>query len=122
MAAMHISILEDTELTAKVSLTGKLDIAGADVVALPLATLSGSKRGLLIDMSGVTFITSIGIRHLVSASKALMRRGGRLVLLKPNETVVDVLLAAGVSDLMTIVQSEAEAVAAVQLNKGDPRA
>jgi anti-sigma B factor antagonist len=122
MAAMHISILEDAGPTAKVSLTGKLDIAGADVVALPLATLSGSKRGLLIDMSGVTFISSIGIRHLVSASKALMRRGGRLVLLKPNETVVDVLLAAGVSDLMTIVQSEAEAVAAVQLNEGDPRA
>jgi anti-anti-sigma factor len=85
---MHISILEDAGPIAKVSLTGKLDIAGADVVALPLATLSGSKRGFVIDMSGVTFIASIGIRHLVSTSKALLRRGGRLVLLKPNQKLL----------------------------------
>jgi anti-anti-sigma factor len=110
---MHISILEDAGATARVSLSGKLDIAGAEVVALPLATLSGSKRGLLIDMSGVTFIYSIGIRHLLSASKALMRRGGVLVLLNPNEAVLGVLVDAGVSDMMTIVHSEAEAATAV---------
>jgi len=114
---MRISILEDAGPTARVSLTGKLDIAGADVIALPLATLSGSKSGLLIDMSGVTFITSIGIRHLVSASKVLARRSGRLVLLKPTEAVAEVLIASGVSDLLTVVYSEREAVAAMQTTR-----
>jgi len=111
---MHISILDDTGPTAKLSLQGKLDIAGADEVAAPLASLSSTKRDLLIDMAGVTFLTSPGIRQLVAASRALARAGGRLVLLKPNETVVDVLRVTGVCDLMTIVASEGEAAAALQ--------
>jgi anti-sigma B factor antagonist len=102
---MQIQIAEDTGTTAKVVLTGKLDIAGAEVVALPLATLSGAKSALTVDMSGVTFIASIGIRHLVSASKALRRRGGGLTLLDPNEIVTEVLNTTGVTDLMTITRS-----------------
>ena len=83
---MQISIADEAGLTARVTLSGKLDIAGADVVALPLATLAGSKKNVLIDMSGVSFLASMGIRHLVFTSRALMRRGGRLLLLSPNET------------------------------------
>jgi stage II sporulation protein AA (anti-sigma F factor antagonist) len=111
---MHISVVEDAGPTAKLTLEGKLDIVGADEIAAPLAVLSKTKSALLLDMAGVTFLTSPGIRQLVTASKALARSGGRLVLLKPNETVVDVLVVAGVSDLMTIVQSEADAAAALQ--------
>jgi anti-anti-sigma factor len=107
---MQISI-EDAGETARVVLNGKLDISGADVVAMPLATLSGGKRGLVIDMAAVTFLASIGIRHLATAAKALTRRGGRLVLLNPNDMVTDVLTTTGVNDLMPIVRSEAEAIA-----------
>ena len=111
---MQISIADDPGPIAKVVLAGKLDISGADTIALPLATLSGSKNAVLIDMTGVTFLASIGIRHLVLASKALARRGGRLVLLNPNEMVTDVLVTSGVSDLMNIVRSESEADAALK--------
>ncbi len=111
---MHIAILEDAGRTAKLSLTGKLDIVGAGAVAASLATLAKTKRGLMIDMAGVTFLTSPGIRQLVATSKTLARGGGRLVLLKPNDTVVDVLVVTGVHELMIIVQSEADAEAALQ--------
>jgi anti-anti-sigma factor len=110
---MQITIVDDSGPTAKVALSGKLDIAGAETVALPLATLSRAKTGLLIDMAGVTFIASIGIRHLVSASKTLARRGGRLVLLNPNPMVNDVLTTSGVVEFMPIVRSDAEAAAAL---------
>jgi stage II sporulation protein AA (anti-sigma F factor antagonist) len=99
--------------TARVALSGRLDIAGAEVVALPLATLAGAKQGLIIDMSGVNFIASIGIRHLVSAAKALSRRNGRLVLLNPVALVVEVLETSGLTDILPIVHSESEALAAV---------
>src|SRR5580658_3328652 len=102
---MQISIADDTGPTAKMVLVGKLDIAGAEVIALPLATLSGSKSGVLIDMAGVSFLASIGIRHLVSASKALRRRGGSLVLLNPNDMVTEVLVSSGVDDMMKIVRN-----------------
>jgi anti-sigma B factor antagonist len=106
---MQITIVDDTGTTAKVVLNGKLDIAGSEVIALPLATLAGGKSGLLVDMAGVSFLASIGIRHLVAASKALARRGGRLVLLSPTQMVADVLTTSGVVELMPIVHSEAEA-------------
>ena len=108
---MQISISDEPGPTAKVGLVGKLDIAGAEVIALPLATLAGGKNGIVIDMSGVTFISSIGIRHLVSATKTLSRRGGKLILVNPSDLVRDVLVTSGVSDLMPIVQNESEAYA-----------
>ena len=111
---MHIDIEEDGNQSARVVLIGKLDIAGAEEIALPLAALSGGKSGVTIDMSGVTFIASIGIRHLVSASKALRRRGGALELLNPNDMVTEVLVSTGVSDFMIITRTDGSVGAAAK--------
>lgn len=100
---MQIAINESGP-TVTVVLTGRLDISGADVVALPLATLSGAKDSLVVDMAGVSFIASIGLRHLVSAAKAIGRRGGTLVLINPNPAVVEVITTSGLNDLLPIEQ------------------
>jgi anti-anti-sigma factor len=110
---MEIVTSEDRGTTARVALTGRLDIVGAERIALPLATLAGAKQGLIVDMSGVSFIASIGIRHLVSTAKALSRRKGLLVLLNPTEMVVEILTSSGLTDLLPIVRSDSEAVAAL---------
>ena len=110
---MEIVTSEDLGTTARVALSGRLDIAGAEAIALPLSTLAGAKQGLIVDMSGVSFIASIGIRHLVTAAKALSRRGGRLVLLNPTALVTEVLATSGLTDLLPIVKSQAEAEAAL---------
>jgi anti-anti-sigma factor len=108
---MQITISDDSGPTAKVGLVGRLDIAGAEVVALPLATLAGGKTSVIVDMSGVTFVASIGLRHLVLATKALSRRGGKLVLVNPTDLVRDVLVTTGLTDMMPIVATESEAYA-----------
>jgi anti-anti-sigma factor len=115
---MEIITTEIGSSGARVALSGRLDIVGAEVVALPLATLAGAKKGLIIDMSAVSFIASIGIRHLVSAAKAQSRRGGRLVLLNPNSLVVEVLTTSGLTNLLPIVHSETEAASAVGVAPG----
>jgi anti-sigma B factor antagonist len=102
---MQIAI-NDAGTTATVTLTGRLDILGAEAVALPLAALSGSKSGLFIEMTGVTFIASIGLRHLVAAAKAVGRRGGRLVLLNPNPAVAEVITTSGLADLLKIERGD----------------
>ncbi|MGA8611370.1 MAG: STAS domain-containing protein [Xanthobacteraceae bacterium] len=96
---MQIAI-KDAGSTATMTMVGRLDILGAEAVALPLATLSGSKNGLYIDMAGVTFVASIGLRHLVSAAKAVGRRGGRLVVLNPNAAVAEVITTSGLTGLL----------------------
>jgi anti-anti-sigma factor len=115
---MEIVTSEDRGATARVALTGRLDIVGAEVIALPLATLAGAKQGLILDMSGVSFIASIAIRHLVSAAKALSRRNGRLVLLNPSEMVAEVVTTAGLTSLLPIVRSDSEAFAALDALRG----
>jgi len=105
---MQISINDEGQ-TAQVALVGRLDIQGAEAVAMPLAALSGAKQNILIDMSQVSFLASIGIRHLVSATKAVSRRGGRVILVGPQEVVREVLTTAGLATLLPMVASESEA-------------
>ena len=101
---MEIAI-KDAGLTATITLIGRLDILGAESIDLPLATLSGSKNEIIIDMAGVTFIASIGLRHLVSAAKAVQRRGGRLTLLNPTAAVGEVITTSGLTILLPIERS-----------------
>jgi anti-sigma B factor antagonist len=98
---MEIAV-NDTGSAATVVLTGRLDISGAEAVALPLATLSGGKTSLKIDMTGVTFVASIGLRHLVMAAKALRRRGGTLVLVNPTTAVAEVITISGLGELLPV--------------------
>ena len=113
---MQITVSEFGDAAKKVVLTGKLDIAGAEKIELPLATVAGSKTNIVVDMVGVDFIASIGIRHLVMAAKTVARASRKLILLDPNPMVTDVLLTAGLSDFLPIVRSEDEARAAFAAN------
>ena len=112
---MQITISEFGDAAKKVVLIGKLDIAGAEKIGLPLATVAGSKTNIVIDMMAVDFIASIGIRHLVMAAKTASRASYKLILLDPNPIVTDVLVTAGLGDLLPIVRSEGEARAAFAL-------
>src|SRR5262249_11800299 len=115
---MEITILDFGDSGKKVMLTGKLDIVGAQKIELPLATLAGTRSNIVIDMGGVDFIASIGIRQLVMASKAVARGAGKLVLLDPTPLVTDVLVTSGLLDLLPIVRSEDEARAALSRPAG----
>jgi anti-sigma B factor antagonist len=108
---MQITISDFGGLGKKIALVGKLDIAGAEAIGLPLAAIAGTKTSIVVDMIGVDFIASIGIRHLVMAAKSVARGTGRLVLLDPNPMVTEVLAASGLEDLLPIVRSEDEALA-----------
>jgi len=66
----------------------------------------------VVDLGGVDFIASIGIRHLVMAAKTVARGTGKLVLLAPNPMVTEILVIAGLDQLLPIVRSEGEARAA----------
>jgi len=110
---MDISIRDFGDIGTRVILIGKLDIAGAEKIDTPLAAVAGSRGNIVVDMAGVSFIASIGIRHLVIAAKTVARRSSRLVLLNPNPLVTDVLVTAGLEDLLPIVRSEDEARAAL---------
>lgn len=95
----------------KVTLAGSLDIAGANEIDLPFSVLAGKHDRVLVDISGVTFLASMGVRVLVKAAKAQAGRGGKMVLLNPPDAARRVLESIGVDAIVPIASSESEAQA-----------
>ena len=106
---MEISVDQGAGHASIVALKGKLDIQGAEKIAVPFAAATGAAQNLIVDMTGVTFIASIGIRSLVSSAKAMSRKGGRLVLCGLSEPVHEVLQVSGITDLLLIAKGRDEA-------------
>ena len=106
---MDITISKFGDIGTRVVLVGKLDIAGAEKIATPLAAVAGARNNVVVDMGAVDFIASIGIRHLVMAAKTVARTSRMLILLDPNPIVSEALVRAGLGDLLPIVRSEDEA-------------
>jgi anti-sigma B factor antagonist len=106
---MKVTISEFEGPCTKVTLLGKLDIAGVETIKAPLAAVAATQTRIVIDMAGVNFIASIGIRSLVLAAEAVARSSGRLVLLRPTPLVAEVLQTLGLEQLLPIAGSEEEA-------------
>jgi anti-sigma B factor antagonist len=97
----------------KVTLSGRLDIQGTEEIDLKFTSHTANQRSVIIDMSAVTFLASLGIRTLLLAAKTIGRRGGKMVLLSPDEHVTGVLETAGIDTLIPIHRSLPDACAAV---------
>ena len=66
---------------------------------------------LVLEMDGTDFLSSAGVRVLISAQKALKPRGGKLVIAQPSERVKDVLDLAGLESLFPVYDSTVAALA-----------
>jgi anti-anti-sigma factor len=96
-------------------LIGRMDIEGADQVDLRLNVAAAEDGALLIvDLSEVDFMSSIGIGGLVRVANAIRRRGGNLVLLNPQSIVRLVLETTHIYEVIAICNSLDEAMSAVQ--------
>ena len=94
----------------KLKLAGRLDINGAAAAEIPIALAAKNSRSLIIDMSEVSYVASLGVRHLVMAAKALDRAGGKLVLFAVNEPITEVLTTMGIAELIPMAPTEAAAL------------
>ena len=68
------------------------------------------ERRLVVDASGLTYVSSCGLRLLLQAAKQLEQRSGRMVLCALQEPVMRVLKIAGFVSLLSISSSVEEAV------------
>jgi anti-anti-sigma factor len=98
----------------KITLDGRLDVEGTQAIDLKFTALTAGKRaGILVDMTGVGFLSSIGIRTLLTSAKVASNRGGKLVLVSPQPMVRDVLDRSGVSSLVPVYADQASALEAI---------
>ena len=84
------------------ALAGRLDTLTAPELEKELkASLDGVSE-LLFDMEELEYISSAGLRVLLSAQK-IMNRQGEMRLCGVGETIMEILDVTGFSDILTIV-------------------
>jgi anti-sigma B factor antagonist len=108
MAALEVTDLENNVRCIK--LGGRLDIQGTGELETPFTAKSAtSKSKIIVDISNVEFMASIGIRLLLSSAKAQDRRGGKMILLNPQPLVEETLKVAGIDKLIPVYNDFAQA-------------
>jgi anti-anti-sigma factor len=94
-----------------IAISGRLDVDGTDSVADKLVELvKAAKKGVVVDLSSLKFLASIGIRTLIQAAKDLKARGGKMVLVVDSDsTVMMSIKATGVDQLMPVFDDSSDA-------------
>ena len=111
---MELHFSETDDGIRMIRLTGKLDIVGVRQIEAEFADrCSGDNARVIVDLAGVDFLTSIGIRMLLLTSKSIASRGGKMVLLNPRELVREELLLTGVGESVPVLSDFGEALSAL---------
>ncbi|MDT8357631.1 MAG: STAS domain-containing protein, partial [Methanomicrobiaceae archaeon] len=97
------------------SLEGRLDMQGAlDFEELIREEVRGPDNAVVLDMSGVSYLSSAGIRAIVRLEKILKPRGGGLHIAGVQPYALSVLELTGFSNLLSLHSTPDEAVHAAR--------
>jgi anti-sigma B factor antagonist len=97
----------------RAALIGRMDIEGALAIDDSFRVLSHLRRRLVVDLAGLTFMASMGLRTLVMAARSLADLGGRMTLANPQPNVEKVLETSGIGELLGVHPTVESAIAAL---------
>ena len=90
---------------------GRVDSATAPDLENALKQLvEGDKTQIVLDLKDVEYMSSAGLRAMVSTLKAVKRINGDLRLCTPSPRVAEVLRLAGLNSIFSIYPTQADAV------------
>ncbi len=110
---MDMTVKEAADGVTEVGLDGRFDIAGAQQVDARFAELAEKAKILVIDLSKVTFLASLGVRTLMVTAKTITRRGDYVAVAGAEEGVEKVLRLTGFDELVGLYPDAAQASAAL---------
>jgi anti-anti-sigma factor len=91
----------------------RFDTAAAPEVESALKKIiSNREKKIICDFSGTEYINSPGLKVLLSATKAIMREGGRIILCSLRPSVTQVFEIAGFTQIFSIFSSRDDALRA----------
>jgi anti-anti-sigma factor len=103
-------IHEDVQLTVRVeqdgdalvvSAFGELNLSNAKTLEAELRrAIAGDASGVILDLGGVSFIDSSGLRVVLLMAKQSLRNGGRVRLLRGSAPVERAIEGSGVEHLL----------------------
>lgn len=97
-----MDIVKKTEgTTLEMVLNGRIDTTTAPVLESELNASINGVTALVLDFTGVQYISSAGLRILLSAQK-VMNKQGSMVLRGVNDDIRDVFEITGFIDILTL--------------------
>ncbi len=109
-----MSISPISERLVKVTLAGRLDTPGVGRVETRfLASLVPEGNSAIVDLSQVNFVSSLGIRMILSAARSLKARQATLAIYGAQASVAQVFDFAALGQIIPICPTEADALKAV---------
>ena len=104
--------VQDHERASLVTVSGRVDSDNASQLEGALKKLvEAEKIKIVLDLKGVDYMSSAGLRAMVSTLKAVKRVNGDLRLCSPSPRVEEVLRLAGLSSIFMIYPSQVDALA-----------
>lgn len=97
---MTIEIKKNAEETI-LEIAGRLDTTTAPVLDKTINEDLGDSKNLILDIKGLEYISSAGLRVLLGAQKK-MQKIGSMKVINVCETVMDVFEMTGFADILVI--------------------
>lgn len=85
----------------EIKVIGRLDTATAPELEAELKENLGGIEKLVLDFSELAYLSSAGLRVILSAQKT-MNKQGRMVVRNVNETIAEIFEVTGFCDILTI--------------------
>lgn len=103
--------VEEIDKIIILRLLGRIDASSSSVLQEKLTALFNEKRYvILLDFSNIDYLSSAGLRVLLSFTKKCKEKGGRLGIFSINEDVMEVIKLTGFDKILNIYKKEKEAL------------
>jgi len=97
------------------NLPGRLDAANSAAVEKQvLDIIDGGSRRLLLDLSGLTYISSAGLRALLAIAKRMKTAGGQLALCSLKTPIEEIFQISGYDTILDVHPNRDAAAARLQ--------
>ncbi len=89
-----------------IAIEGRLDAASAPIAEGEInKALEGEQNRLLFDLSGLEYLSSGGLRVILSAAKEIRRRDGKVALAALKQYVYEIFEVSGFTAMIPIKKS-----------------
>jgi anti-sigma B factor antagonist len=98
--------VEERESYALVCLIGEVDLATVEAIETTLLPLEARFPTVILDLRGVSFLDSTGLRGIVDADARARKRGIDLKIVRGPENVQKLLYLAGLDRILPLIDAE----------------
>lgn len=89
---------------------GRLDASTTPVVEKKVQKLLETVSKLLFDFTDVSYLSSAGMRLLLSTSKKMHAKGGKIAFFGMSDDVLEIIKMAGFERVLSLASSKKEAL------------